>query len=200
VTRPEDGFEPRTTPLPRPATFGFKIPTHLTVDAKSPVNPEASLILSRLNANQVSFCDDLDLPIPGNTKNLSLAHDKQLLSLFTNLAEGGSSEKALDAVGLAFNKKTLSFFVNIAAKLGLRVLENKVEAKIGQPSDQMKEEEHLHAASPAVLAPVQQPIISEPKVELAGNSKPKGGSNPFAMRKRPAGSENEPTPKAARGL
>jgi hypothetical protein len=158
ATRPEDDYEPRPAPLPPILNVSLRPQGQYVADRNEPISIETQLYMDRLVAAQTRFCAQLGLPasifrtatdgdLEKVSKKLENVHDKKLADSFRRLLESNKLEKALGSAALAFQSMTSRLMIRMAAALGLRALEARLE-DLFNPS-----------ASPQ-MAPVQQSAAS----------------------------------------
>ena len=137
-TRAEDDYEPRAAPLPPVAHVALRPQAQYVADKQEPVSIESQLFMDRLVNSQTRFCAQLGLAasafktaqdgdfdkIVKKSENL---HDKKLADAFRKLLEAGKLEKALGGAALAFQSMTSRLMIRMAAALGMRALEARLE-------------------------------------------------------------------------
>ena len=231
-TRPEDEYEPRPAPLPPTIHVALRPQSQYVADKSDALSPECVLFLDRLVVAQTRLCARQGLPasafkgaLDGGdcekiAKKVENAHDKKLAETFRKLLETGKLEKALGGAALAFQSMTARLMIRMAAALGMRTLESRLEelfnpttsaavggfaanAEYQQPSaaatlfpqaaaaPRVEQRQQVASAS----SPESVDVETQPKttaVKAAG-----GPVNPFA-KKRKVGDENDNGNKMAR--
>ena len=194
ATRAEDEYEPRTAPLPPKLNIPLR-PQGQYV-SKEEVSGESQLMLDRLLLQQqrwlgVEVCEK--------------AHDKRLAETFRKLLETGKLEKALGAAALAFGAMTSRLMVRMAAALGLRTLETRLEdlfnpQPVGdRPVEQVSAAASLFPNRQEKNAKTTHTIASPPEVTRAPPAAPPAPSvgarkaNPFAKKRKPEEELASPT-------
>jgi WD40 repeat protein len=225
-TRAEDDYEPRPAPLPPVMSVALRAQAQFVADRKAAdsVSAESSLFMDRLLAAQTRLCAQLGLPasafktvtdgdLDKAIKKGENAHDKKLADTFRKLLEAGKLEKALGGAALAFQSMTSRLMIRMAAALGMRTLEARLEdlfnpsalvRETAAPAERRKElsaaetlfpQASSFRASPRVdPADMQRPLDS-PVADTVGSNKDtkpsgRGGPvNPFAKKR--ANEENQ---------
>ena len=209
-TRAEDDYEPRPAPLPPVMSVALRSQAQYLADRKSQdaanVSPESQLMLERLIASQTRLCAQLGLPVSGGdaekaVKKNENAHDKKLADVFRKLLETGKLEKALGGAALAFQSMTSRLMIRMAAALGMRTLEARLENLFNPSAAVSKVEPRKEISAAETLFPQAAGVGSapraSPRVESVGqvnqvvmpqneNKKPQsngGPVNPFAKKR-----------------
>ena len=217
ITRFEEQFEPRTTPLPRLFNFAFKVPVQYRTDQKAVVAPESGLILARATAMHTELFSDST-----SAKKATVAHDKQLVQAFRSLVEGGQVEKAFDLAGTAMNPATIKFLLKVAATLGERVLEGKIDQKFAEVEESdLTGSSHKTAGvtatglipqgtlssgasdvRPVTIGTASSALRGSPEISAAPvvQTPLKAAVNPFAVKKRVNENDTVPNSKVPRGI
>jgi hypothetical protein len=207
-TRAEEDYEPRASPLPPIINIGLRSQSQYVADRNDTVSPESQLFMDRLVASQTRFCARIGLPasafrtaadgdLEKAAKKLEVAHDKKLADTFRKLLESNKLEKALGGAALAFTSMTSRVMIRMAAALGLRTLESRLE-DLFNPSAS-REHQELSAATtlfpqanmpppPRIekSAPSPQEDIQPVKPQTSKEVKQGGGGpvNPFAKKRK----------------
>ena len=141
-TRAEDDYEPRAAPLPPVINVALRAQAQYVTDRKSGdaanMSTESQLLVERLLASQTRLCAQLGLPgsafktitdgdVDKAVKKSENVHDKKLADSFRKLLETGKLEKALGGAALAFQSMTSRLMIRMAAALGMRTLETRLE-------------------------------------------------------------------------
>ena len=222
-TRAEEDYEPRIAPLPPTMSVALRPQTMYVADRSDSITPESQIFIERLIASQSRLCAKLALPasvfktavdgdIEKAIKKVENAHDKRLADIFRKLLEAGKLEKALGGAALAIQSMTSRLMVRMAAALGLRTLETRLEDLFNPPSSVVSKQIRAPAAevsAAATLFPQSHQVGKAPRIEPAGtpenNSKRniseipieqererKGAPvNPFAKKRREDGVNDE---------
>ena len=197
ATRPEDDYEPRPAPLPPILNVSLRPQGQYVADRNEPISVETQLYMDRLVAGQTRFCAQLGLPasvfrtatdgdLEKVSKKLENVHDKKLADSFRKLVESNKLEKALGSAALAFQSMTSRLMIRMAAALGLRALEARLE-NLFNPS----------SSSVVPIAPVQQSAASTLFPQSGGSSVRQTGSAGPAqpMNSGPNSSPTVPSPQ-----
>jgi phosphoribosylformylglycinamidine (FGAM) synthase-like enzyme len=201
ATRGEDDYEPRPAPLPPVMNVALRS------QAQYGDSPESQLFLDRLLAQQTRLCAQLGLPasafrtvtdgdLDKAVKKVENAHDKKLADMFRKLLETGKIEKALGGAALAFQSMTARLMIRMAAALGMRTLEARLEDLFNPAANELAEPTRRELSASETLFPqatvrgspkVEQHISSPKKVEAVKEIGTKSGSggpvNPFAKKR-----------------
>ena len=222
-TRAEEDYEPRVAPLPPIMSVGLRPQTMYVADRSDSISPESQLFVDRIIAAQARLCAKLGLPasvfktaVDGDLekaiKKVENSHDKRLAEIFRKLLETGKLEKALGGAALAVQSMTSRLMVRMAAALGLRTLEARLE-DLFNPKASAAGSGEISAA--ATLFPhAGKAGGSAPRVDSSSNgvAKPavvvvqeekisKGGAvlkNPFAKKRSPDDENDENSNKVPR--
>jgi phosphate starvation-inducible protein PhoH len=85
-------------------------------------------------------------PVRTETKKAMVNNDKRAAALFRQFAENGQAEKALDVASLVLRPATMEVLLKMAATLGLRKLEEKIETLLDdfqQPTEEAQPQKVL---------------------------------------------------------
>jgi hypothetical protein len=224
-TRAEDEYEPRPSPLPPVIKVPLRPQGHYVADKNEPISAEHQLMLDRLLTSQMRFCAQIGLPasafktatdgdVGKITKKAENLHDKKLADTFRKLIESGKVEKALGSAALAFTSMTSRLMIRMAAALGMRALESRLEdlfnpsqTIVAAPPPQSAAAALFPQASTASQASGKShvPTIPSPQESQAIGSQPPsapksagGPVNPFAKKRQHNADENYNGNKLAR--
>ena len=192
ATRAEDDYEPRPAPLPPVLNVTLRPQGQYVADRNEPISVETQLYMDRLVAAQTRFCAQLGLPasafrtaVDGDlekvSKKLENVHDKKLADSFRKLVEANKLEKALGSAALAFQSMTSRLMIRMAAALGLRALESRLEELFNPFS----------AAPVASVAPMQQSAAST-LFPQAGGSTVRQATQQSSTVMKPAAANDTP--------
>jgi hypothetical protein len=214
-TRAEDDYEPRAAPLPPVTNVALRPQAQYVADKQEPVSVESQLFMDRLVNAQTRFCANLGLAasvfktaqdgdLEKIVKKGENAHDKKLADAFRKLLEAGKLEKALGGAALAVQSMTSRLMIRMAAALGMRALEARLEDLFNPTPVGMGRSDTAQPSAAATLFPQANAAARQvagrasppPEVETQPVSKPvsadtlpsagqkQGVVNPFA-KKRP---------------
>jgi len=189
-TRAEEDYEPRIAPLPPSMAVALRPQAMYVADRSDSIAPESQLFMERLIANQSRLCARFAMPAIGDTKKIENAHDKRLADTFRKLLETGKLEKALGAAALAIQSMTSRLMLRMAAALGLRTLEARLE-ELFNPSSVAAVSSSAEVSAAATLFPqANAQSARAPRVEAK--------ASPVPENKHPAADVKE-TEKERRG-
>ena len=190
-TRAEEDYEPRPAPLPPVMHVALRPQSQYVADKNDPISPEATLFMDRLVASQTRFCARLELPasvfktatdgdLDKVAKKMEVAHDKKLADTFRKFLESNKLEKALGGAALAFTSMTSRLMVRMAAALGMRTLEARLE-DLFNPAPGIgaggASADHPQPSAASTLFPQANPVTA-PRVEHQAQTQTRAQASP----------------------
>ena len=152
-TRPEDDYEPRTAPLPPKMSVPLRLQAQYCAN-KDTISVEGTILMDRLIVQQTRWLISLGSQIDDEGKKIENGHDKRLAENFRKLLEAGRLEKALGGAALAFGSMTSRLMIRMAAALGLRTLETRLD-ELFNPTATVEKRKRIQSAE-STLFPKKQ--------------------------------------------
>ena len=195
-TRAEDDYEPRTAPLPA------KISVALQSQAEYQGQGESGLFVERLLVHQAKWVESIALvqTHTDKAKKMENLHDKKLAETYRKLLEAGRLEKALGSAALGFGSITSRLMIRMAAALGLRTLESRLEdlfngvptnTTVTSAASRLFPNASTHKQNASKQTPMGPPITTPAQGEIQQSTPPTAPPqvesvmvNPFAKKRK----------------